>query len=178
MDEACAFIAVPEFEREAGVKVTVNFHTASLPDRSIILIPESCTGGACAAREVVVHASDYDTDTSTMSVTFLGAVGGLRYAICSSPDGSSCSKRLALVYLHAGCRFAGLDETPCDADVCDPAYMRDHSMEPCMQVMSAYCAEHTEDTGCAFLIPKFERVVGEETQLTFHIADIDGVPNV
>jgi hypothetical protein len=177
MDEACVFLAIPEFEREAGVPVTVTFHATALSDRSIILIPESCTGDACAAREVVVHGSEYDTDTSMMSVTFLGSVGGLRYVICSSPDDGRCSQRLAIVYLHAGCRFAGTDETPCDADVCAPSYFKTDGGDACMQVMSAYCAEHPEDTGCAFLIPKFERIVGEATQLAFHFADIDGVPS-
>jgi hypothetical protein len=169
MDEACQFL-IYDFERQAGMRQSISVHVPSLEYRRIILIPVGCTGQDCAAREVIVHGSEYDSDTSTLSVTFEGSLSSTRYYVCSSANGKSCDRTIASVYLIGDCRFMGVAETPCQAEVCGSAY----DEETCMQVMMAYCAEHPEDTGCAFLTPHFERTVKEITDVQLHVA-VEGV---
>ena len=39
-----------------------------------------------------------------------------------------------------------------------------------MAFTADYCLEHPEDGGCALVLPRFERAVGESAPLALHVA--------
>jgi hypothetical protein len=67
----------------------------------------------------------------------------------------------------ANCQFdVNGPESPCGTPVCKS----DPTGEMCLQYTLEYCAESPFDTGCAFVVPTFERRVGEVTDVSIHIA--------
>jgi hypothetical protein len=167
-DGGCA-LAVPVFERSVGVTTSLALHAAVTSTFSAAFVSDECEcGGSClyegadvASTRFVAGAVDIEVIPVRVGV----------FKLCLAPKGGDgFSLWVAKVEVTGDCAFKlSPKESPCNAPQCT-----DMEMEECQLLAAAYCSEHPSDEGCHHLLMAFERTVGKEATVAFHVPEAVG----
>jgi hypothetical protein len=152
VDEACAFLR-PVFTSKVGEPLVI---PAKVSGAEFGVYPEMCLCDASCgfgpAQNGLVVTADNLVDAVTIVATNAGSI-----RVCKD------ATTLALArFTTDGCAFEAGPSSPCSSDVC----MSD-DVESCLQYTAQYCATRN-DQACSLFGLRFERVMGQLTEIAFH----------
>jgi hypothetical protein len=167
-DTGCAHLR-PVFHRTVKELSAIELHHREwgFAMQGRLVTDEDCDcGSECVDSGIDTLASFYDPETQKVRFDILpNAVG--RYKLCVAERGVSTGfhsyeEHIAYVEIGPGesCQFSERG-SPCSEPACE-----DPSSELCAQLTVEYCATSPHDTGCALVVPQFERQAKQATSVS------------